>query len=161
MPETDAFVKTFSTVGANPTALPFPEVYNAMKTGIVDAAESNFADMLNLKFNEVAPYFSATAHMFTGQAIVVNEKWFQTLGKDQQDALIQAAMRAEESSFAERLAENEAVVEKLADSGVTLVDDVDMEAFDQAVSGTRDELAVEYGVEELLGKVRDFVASNL
>jgi len=157
VPETDAFVQTFDALGANPTALPFPEVYNSMKTGVVDAAESNFADMLAMKFNEVAPFFSQTAHMFTGQAIVVNEEWFQSLTEEQRDALVEAAQSAEESSFEERLAENEAIAGELEAAGVTLVDDVDVDAFDAAVSETRDSLAAEYGVEELLAEVLAFL----
>ncbi|HLV72006.1 MAG TPA: TRAP transporter substrate-binding protein [Vulgatibacteraceae bacterium] len=160
VPETDAFVKTFKSLGANPTALPFPEVYNSMKTGVVDAAESNFADMLGLKFNEVAPNFSRTSHMFTGQAVVVNEKWFQGLTKEQQDELTKAAKNAEETSYQERLKENEKIVGELKAAGVTVVDDVDREAFDQAVAKVRDELAAEYGVEDLLAKVREFVEEN-
>lgn len=160
VPETDAFVKTFNALGANPTALPFPEVYNSMKTGLVDAAESNFADMLALKLNEVAPYFSATAHMFTGQAIVVNEEWFQSLSSEQQQALMDAAKKAEDTSFEERVAQNEAVISDMKEQGVTHVDDVDLEAFDKAVAATRDELAAEYGVEDLLIAVREFVAAR-
>src|SRR5690606_41514944 len=136
-PETAAFVNTFKSLGANPTALPFPEVYISMKSGVVDAAESNFADMLGLKFNEVAPNFSRTSHMFTGQAVVVNEKWFQGLTKEQQDELTKAAKNAEETSYQERLKENEKIVGELKAAGVTVVDDVDREAFDQAVAKVR------------------------
>lgn len=160
VPETDAFVKTFASLGANPTALAFPEVYNSLKTGVVDAAESNFADMLDLKFNEVAPYFSRTDHMFTAQAVVVNDEWFQGLSKDQQDALVEAAAKAEETSFKERVATNDALGPKLEAAGVTVVEDVDYAAFDAAVADVRAELAKAYGIEDLLTQVQEFVKNN-
>lgn len=160
VPETDAFVKTFKALGANPTALPFPEVYNSLKTGVVDAAESNFGDMLGLKFNEVAPYFSRTNHMFTAQAVVVNEDWFQGLSEEQRTALTAAAKKAEETSFQERVATNDALGPKLKEAGITVVEDVDYDAFDAAVSSTRSELAAEYGVEDLLEQVKKFVSEQ-
>lgn len=154
VPETDAFVKTFSSLGANPTALGQPEVYNALKTGIVDAAESNFYDMLQFKYNEVAPYFSRTSHIFVAQAIVVNDTWFQELTKDQQDGLIDAARKAEEDTFPKRHALDEDVTTQLEEAGVTVVDDVDTDAFDQAVTSVRAELAEQYGVEDLLSRIQ-------
>lgn len=155
VPETDAFVKTFTSLGANPTALGQPEVYNALKTGVVDAAESNFYDMLQFKYNEVAPYFSKTDHIFVAQAIVVNDTWFQGLTEDQRSALTAAAQKAEDDTFPKRQSLDEDVRSQLDAAGVKVVDDVDIAAFDEAVGTVREELAKQYGVEDLLQQIRD------
>ena len=40
--QSDLFVAMVEALGANPTPMPYGEVYTALKTGIVDAAENNF-----------------------------------------------------------------------------------------------------------------------
>ena len=40
--QSDLFVAMIEALGANPTPMPYGEVYTALKTGIVDAAENNF-----------------------------------------------------------------------------------------------------------------------
>jgi TRAP-type C4-dicarboxylate transport system substrate-binding protein len=45
-------------LGANPTPMPYGEVYTALKTGIVDAAENNWPSYESSRHFEAAKYYS-------------------------------------------------------------------------------------------------------
>lgn len=154
VPETPSFVQTFEALGANPTPLPYPEVYTNLQTGVVDAVDSSFSAMYDTNIHEVAKTFSETKHIFTSQGIVVNEEWFQGLSDDHQAALTEAAQAAEEAHFDKFLDGEAEVVPQLEEAGVDVVTDVDLDAMEEAVSGARDSLAAQYGVEDLLTEIQ-------
>lgn len=153
VPETPSFVETFSELGANPTPLPYPEVYTNLQTGVVDAVDSSFSAMYDTNIHEVAKDFSETRHIFTSQGIVVNEEWYQSLTPEQQQILSDAARTAEEEYVTRFIETEEEVIPLLEDAGVTVTRDVDIDALRDAVADARASLASRYGVEELLADI--------
>ena len=57
--------KMFSAFGMAPTVIAYAEVYNAIQTGVIDAAENEAAGIQQMKFYEVGPYIAMTAHAIT------------------------------------------------------------------------------------------------
>ena len=51
-----------SGLGASATTVPFTELYSALQTGVVDAAEQPTANYKSNAFQEVAPYFMMDGH---------------------------------------------------------------------------------------------------
>ena len=79
-------------VGANPIPMAYNEVYTALQTGVVDAAENPPAGILRMKFYEVGKYVTITRHMLTVHAFMTNEKWWQGLPAEARQ-IIQDAMK--------------------------------------------------------------------
>jgi TRAP-type C4-dicarboxylate transport system substrate-binding protein len=84
----------FKAFGMAPTVIAYAEVYNAIQTGVIDAAENEAAGIQQMKFYEVGPNIAMTAHSITVRPLCFSNKTLQRLPKDLQDAIIQAGKDA-------------------------------------------------------------------
>jgi C4-dicarboxylate-binding protein DctP len=85
-------------LGASPTPMAFGEVYQAMKTGVVDGLELPYQAILNMKLEEVIKYVIVDGHQFVQHFLMVNDKWFRSLPPDQQRAILKAGQDAQQAS---------------------------------------------------------------
>jgi len=79
------------SLGANATPVPWPEVYMALQSGVVDGQENPVSVMLNNKIQEVQKYVTLSGHVYGVDWLLVNDKFYQSLPKDLQDILNEAA----------------------------------------------------------------------
>lgn len=69
-------MKTLELLGAKPVLIPFHEVYQAIKSGIVEAQENPLPTIRAMKFHEVANVITLTGHFTDGQLVLFNgPKW--------------------------------------------------------------------------------------
>jgi tripartite ATP-independent transporter DctP family solute receptor len=76
---------------ANPTPLPFPELYAALEQKAVDGQENPVATIKGAKFFEVQKYLTLTNHQYNPQSVVVSKKFWDTLSADEKKILQDAA----------------------------------------------------------------------
>jgi TRAP-type C4-dicarboxylate transport system substrate-binding protein len=76
------WIDTFSAFGASPVGLPWGEVYNAMQSGVVDAYESSISDTRDNQMQEVAKYFTKTAHFIGTGAVVLSKTVWDSLSPE-------------------------------------------------------------------------------
>jgi TRAP-type C4-dicarboxylate transport system substrate-binding protein len=86
--------KIFNAFGMAPTVIAYSEVYNAIQTGVIDAAENEAAGIRQMKFYEVGPNISLTAHAITVRPLGFSGKTFRDLPEDLQAAILQAGKDA-------------------------------------------------------------------
>ena len=84
----------FSAFGMAPTVIAYAEVYNAIQTGVIDAAENEAAGIQQMKFYEVGPNIALTAHAITVRPLCFANKSFTKLPEDLQAAILQAGKDA-------------------------------------------------------------------
>ncbi|WP_114859919.1 TRAP transporter substrate-binding protein [Azospirillum brasilense] len=89
--QSDLFVAMIQALGANATPMPFGEVYTALKTGIVDAAENNYPSYESSRHFEAAKYFTLTEHAMAPEVLVFSKVSWDRLSKDDQAAIRKAA----------------------------------------------------------------------
>ena len=89
--QSDLFVAMIQALGANATPMPFGEVYTALKTGIVDAAENNYPSYESSRHFEAAKYFSLTEHAMAPEVLVFSKVVWDRLSKDDQAMIRKAA----------------------------------------------------------------------
>ena len=89
--QSDLWVSLAQAMGANPTPIPMAEVYTALKTGLVDAAENNYPSYETAKHYEAAPIYSETQHVMSPEVIVFSKKVWDTLTKEEQGIIRAAA----------------------------------------------------------------------
>lgn len=87
----DLMVSLISSMGASATPMPFAEVYTGLKTGLLDAAENNYPSYEEAKHFESAAVYSETMHVMSPEVLVFSKKIWDTLTKEEQTALRQAA----------------------------------------------------------------------
>ena len=86
----------FKALGASPTPMSFGEVYTGLSQGVIDAAENAMPSINGLKFYEVAPYVTETAHLRIPAAILMGVNQWNTLSKAEQQIFIDSANVARE-----------------------------------------------------------------
>jgi tripartite ATP-independent transporter DctP family solute receptor len=84
----------FQAIGASPTVIAYDEVYNAMQTGVIDAAENEAAGNQQMKFYEVGPEICLTQHAITVRPLCFGGKTFRRLPAELQQAIERAGREA-------------------------------------------------------------------
>lgn len=82
----------YNAIGAAPTPLPLPAVYDALANGQVDAIDMDFDSILILKFYEQANNLMISNHMMFPMVGVVSGRVWKTLS-DKDKALIRTTMK--------------------------------------------------------------------
>ena len=84
-------VKMFQAYGANPSPMPFSEVYSALQSGVMDGQENPFSQIYSAKFQEVQKFLSLTGHVYTPAYLIVSEQFWSRLPKDVQQTIAKVA----------------------------------------------------------------------
>jgi tripartite ATP-independent transporter DctP family solute receptor len=86
--------RMFQAIHASPTVISYSEIYNAIQTGVIDAAENEAAGIQQMKFYEVGPEISLTQHAITVRPLCFSGKTFRRLPPDLQSAIERAGVEA-------------------------------------------------------------------
>ncbi len=147
------YIDTFNALGAQATPMPYGEVYTALATGTIDAAENDSSGYRNMGFWEQAPHLSLTGHFFLFKPVVANKQMMDSLSEEQRaefDRIFSEVTDYQWDLFANNLQEN---LDFLKSKGVT-VTEPDRETFREAVQPVVDKYTEQYGAE-LVQKIRD------
>lgn len=87
----DMWLSVMDALGANATPIPYAELYTALKTGLVDAAENNYPSYETAKHYESAPIYSETQHVMAPEMLVFSKKVWDKLSKEDQLSIRKAA----------------------------------------------------------------------
>lgn len=123
--QSDLFVGMIKALGANPTPMPYGEVYTALKTGVVDAAENNWPSFESSRHFEVAKFFTLSEHSMSPELFVMSKKVWDGLPADDQKIIKQAAKDSVPKMrelWQAREKESEATVRKAGVEIITLAD---------------------------------------
>jgi len=89
--QSDLWVALMEAMGANATPMPFGEVYTALKTGLVDAAENNYPSYESTRHFEVAKYYNKTEHSMAPEILLFSKKTWDTLSPEDQKIIRESA----------------------------------------------------------------------
>ena len=92
-------VKIWSALGGAPTAMAYNEIYSGLQNNVIDAAENDIANILNMNFFEPAPYVSLTQHDYATRFIVVGSARYKALTPEQQAWLDEAGAYSTEKQW--------------------------------------------------------------
>lgn len=106
-------------LGAIPQVLPFGEVYSALSTGVVDAAENPLSNLYNSKFYEVQDSITLSNHGYLGYLVVVSDGFWKQLPDDLKTIFLQALQEATAFEREESAKEEKVLLQKLQDDDST------------------------------------------
>jgi len=131
-PPAPIWQESVRALGAVPTAINFGEIYTALQQKAVDGAELVYANIFGANLFEVLKYVSETKHFLLINFEVVSAKWFDSLPEEYQKILVEECDRAGlETSYG--MEEGIPDFRKRAvEKGMTIIQDVDIEAFKEA-----------------------------
>ena len=109
--------KLFDAFGMSPNVIAYAEVYNAIQTGVIDAAENEAAGIRQMKFYEVGPNISLTAHSITVRPLAFSGKTLRRLPEDLQAAILQAGKDAGTYGRVTELTEGSGIMAEMESQG--------------------------------------------
>ncbi|WP_299288320.1 TRAP transporter substrate-binding protein [uncultured Tateyamaria sp.] len=130
----DLFTGMIAELGGNPSPMAFAEVYQALKTGVVDGAENNWPSYESTGHYEVAGYYSLSQHLIIPECICINTDVYNALSPEMQAAVTEAAKESalmQRDLWAEREAVSRTAVE---DAGVVVNEIADKAPFQEAMA---------------------------
>ncbi len=125
-------------LGASPTVVSFGELYSALQTGVVDAAEQPIANYKANAFQEVAPNLILDGHTLGAIQVVITDEAWDSLTAEQQDILMEAGEHA--SQFNRKISEEaeNKVLDDLKAEGINVVEVTDKAPWQEAVKDVID-----------------------
>jgi tripartite ATP-independent transporter DctP family solute receptor len=151
----DVFVAMMTALGANPTPMPYGEVYQALVQGVVDVAENNWPSLESSRHYEAIKYYSLTRHVMVPEILLMSLHSWNRLD-DEERGWVRAAARASvpvmRQIWDERVAASRERV--LAAGTVTVNEEVDTPAFQARLEPVWDRFLVTPELRQLADDIR-------
>jgi tripartite ATP-independent transporter DctP family solute receptor len=152
--QSDLWVSLLEAMGANATPMPYGEVYTALKTGLVDAAENNYPSYESSRHFEVAKYYSLTEHSMAPEMLLFSKRTWDTLNAEDQKAIRQAAKESVpymRKLWDEREEKSLAIVK----AGGAEIITVDKASFQAAMKPVYDKFITDAKLKSLVKRIQD------
>ena len=121
----DLWIDLMRALGANPTPLPFGEVFTSLQSGVIDGAENNWPSYESTRHFEVARFYSTTEHSNVPEVLAVSRQRWQRLNEADR-AILRDAARESAAIQRRSWAERETVSrQRVTAAGVTVIEITD------------------------------------
>ena len=120
-----AFEQMLAGAGASITSMASSEIYNAMQTGVLTAANTSSSSFVSYRIYEQASCYTPASDFalwFMYQPLLMNKSTFEGLSEEQQAAILAGAEKAEAFYLEEAKQEDAASVEVYRKAGVEIAD---------------------------------------
>ena len=145
VPANDLSTAMIEAMGGTANPMSLSEVYASIQQKIIDGMENPFATHIDNNMWEVCDYLSLTGHQITTSWYVMSADVFNSLSEQDQEFLMTSVAEAAEYFNSINGQANEEALQTLKDKGVTVVEDVDVDAFKEATTSVYDK----FGYSEL------------
>jgi tripartite ATP-independent transporter DctP family solute receptor len=152
----DLFVGMVESMDGNATPMAFGEVYQSIKTGVVDGAENNPPSYESTNHFEVAQFYSLTEHLIIPECLCMSLKTWEKLTPEQQ-AILKEAGQTSANLQRELWQAREAASMKIVQAGGTTVNTIaDKGPFQEAMAPVYDQfLAANPDLQGLVELIRN------
>ena len=131
-PPAPIWQESIRALGATPVAMNFGDMYPGLQQKAIDGVELVYNNIPGGRFYEVLKFANETRHIMLINFEVVSAKWFDSLPKDVQVALVEECDKAGEATSRRIFKLEDEVEVQLKGRGMTIVEDVDLAAFRKA-----------------------------
>ncbi len=146
--------RIFQAISAAPTVIAYNEIYNAIQTGVIEAAENEATGIHQMKFYEVGPEISLTQHAITVRPICFSGKTFRSLPEDLQAAITKAGREAgAHGRMIESKQDAEVLARMESEGKLTTHTFVDRERLLELAEPIKEAYAAEVGAADVLARV--------
>lgn len=109
-----------NNAGGNAVALPWGEVYSALRTGMVNSVITSSSSGKDGKFWEVLSDFTKINYAYPLQAVTINLDYWNSLDKAQQEAMLKAANEIEKAQWKAVVVEDKDALDTMAKNGMKI-----------------------------------------
>jgi tripartite ATP-independent transporter DctP family solute receptor len=152
----DLYSGMITALKGNPSPMAFSEVYQSLKTGVVDGAENNWPSYESTGHFEVAGYYSLSQHLIIPECVCINAKVYDGLSDGDKKIVKDAARESavlQRELWAKRAKSSR---EKVMAAGVKFNEIPDKAAFQTAMQPVYDKyLADNPGIKPLVELIKN------
>jgi tripartite ATP-independent transporter DctP family solute receptor len=145
-PENPIILATMRAMGANPSPLPWPEVYMALQQRSFDGQENPIPLIYAAKLYEVQKHLAITNHVYEPMPLVISEKFWQTLSPSEQKVIQQAALESRDFNRQLIKSQTDEMLGKLKAAGMQITTP-DLAPFREATAKVREEFVEKFGAK--------------
>jgi tripartite ATP-independent transporter DctP family solute receptor len=147
--ENPIHLATWRALGANPTPMPFSELFTAMQQKTIDGQENPIPTIYLLKFYEVQKYATLTGHVYTPFILLINSKLWESLPPEDRKIFEEAAQESAKLERAANRKMNSDQIGELKKVGMTITElsAEQLKAFQDAVAPVYKEFEGKIGKE--------------
>jgi hypothetical protein len=149
VPQVDVMVNGFRAFGADAKPLAFPLLKDAIRSGEFQAQENGIGVIETGKLYEVQKYLCLTSHAYDSISFIASADLLEDLTEPQRAALAAAARKGAAVSRQAADAFARDGIARLKAAGMTVVDDVDVEAFRALARPFLEGLGATYGQDRV------------
>jgi TRAP-type C4-dicarboxylate transport system substrate-binding protein len=142
--------KVFGAIGFKPVPIVYQEVYDGLRTGVIDGLENEPAGYRDMKFYEVAPSFVLSKHTIATWGFMFSKKTYDSFPSDLQEAIARAGREAADYHTELEIGGYESVTKELVDNFGVKVVDIDNSVMRQKALPIIADYAKELGVSDVL-----------
>ena len=150
----DLFVATMEALGADATPMEFGQVYEALKTGVIDGAENNWPSYESTRHFEVAKYYTLDQHSMSPEVLVMSKRSWDKLSPADQALVKKAAYMSVpvmRKLWNDRVAKSKAIVMK---AGNEVVENPDKQPFIDAMAPVYKKFASTPELSDLVKRIQ-------
>lgn len=160
VPNSDIYVQMIRALGANATPIPFGEVYQALVQGVVDGAENNFPSYEGTRHFEAAKFYSLTRHVMAPEVLVASGKTWEKMGVEERQFLQEGADRSVSIMRSQWDSRVETARRRVTAAGVRIVEDLDHDAFEKAMTPVWDRFVTSPKMESIINQIKQVLPSQ-
>lgn len=158
--ESPIIMEQYRALGAEPIAIEYSELYNALQMKVADGQENPLMQIYTNKYYEVQSHLMLTSHAALSGVLMYSESWFQALPQDLQQIMMDAGkqwIQDERSGIAKM---EETWLNEIKASGTTVVEltPEQLDAFEQATASVAEIYRKDYG-SDILDRIKEAVKS--
>lgn len=142
-------------IGAVPTSVAWAELYQALSSNVVDAAENAYPYFIPMEHHKTnnGKYISETGHDFTTRLLLVRNSVWEGFTNEQHAAFDQAVTEATKAERQALYSEESTYKQKAIDDGA-IINTLDRTPFIEKAHSIQDQWAAKYGMTDVLETIR-------
>ena len=154
-PENPIILATMAALGANPSPLPWPELYMALQQRAFDGQENPVPTIYVNKLYEVQEHLSITDHAYEPMPVVVSEVFWSGLSEREREIIRTAVLESQRFNRSLTRQRTDEMLAGLQEEGM-IITHPDRKPFEESTRHVRDQLAASIG-RDLVEEVVRFV----
>jgi TRAP-type transport system periplasmic protein len=145
VPESDVRLETFKALGSSPLPMAWSEVFTALQQGSIDGQENPLSVVNSSSFYDVQKYLTISNHVYSPATLFINSSKWDSLTKDQQDIILEAAGEGRDLNRKMNQEQDEEMVKGLEEKGMEVTVIEDIKPFQEATKPVWDQVSKEIG----------------
>lgn len=149
VPGSEVYMKFFNTLGADPVAMSWSEVFTAIQQGTIDGQENGVCITESAKMDEIQDYLTLWNYTYENDLFVANTEIWESLEPETQELLTEKAKEACEWGRDTLETEEAVIVEEFKEAGMTVTEltEKELSAFKEEIADMKQGFITKYGQE--------------